>query len=92
MGMLVTIDIVDSNVNEEIFKEVFKYLNTIDKKFSPYKRNSELTLYNNKKIEKENLSNDFKQIISFSEDMRKRTNGFFNILHSFRFSKRLGNS
>jgi len=81
MGMLVIIDIVDSNVDEKIFEEVFNYLNSIDKRFSPYKTNSELTLYNNKKINKKNLSDDFKQIIYLSEDIKKKTAGFFDILY-----------
>ncbi len=81
MGMLVTIDIVDSNTKNEVFDEVFNYLISIDEKFSPYKKDSELTKYNNKKIIEKDLSENFKIVLSLSEDMKNKTDGFFDVVY-----------
>ena len=46
MGMPVVVEIVDANANQEIFKEIFDYLISAEERFSVYKKNSEITLYN----------------------------------------------
>lgn len=81
MGMPVIIKINDSNVTEEVFEEIFNYLISIDERFSTYKKNSEITLYNEKKIIKEDLSDDMKKVLELSEKTKKETNGFFDIVY-----------
>lgn len=81
MGMPVVIEIVDSNATEEVFEEVFDYLISIDERFSPYKKSSEITLYNEGKILKKDLSDDLKKIFELGEKTKNETDGFFNISH-----------
>ena len=76
------IEIVDSNASPLVFEEVFNYLISVDEKFSPYKKNSEITLYNEGKIDKKNLSDDLKKVLELSEETKNETNGFFNIFHN----------
>lgn len=80
MGMLAVVEIVDLNATDRIFEEVFDYLVSADERFSTYKKNSEITLFNEgKKIDKKNLSTDMKEVLELSEETKKTTNGFFDI-------------
>jgi len=81
MGMPVVIEIIDSNVTGEVFKEVFDYLISIDEHFSTYKKNSEITLYNEGKIVERDLSKDMKKVLELSEETKNKTDGFFDILY-----------
>jgi thiamine biosynthesis lipoprotein len=79
MGMPVVIEIVDSNATKEVFAEIFNYLISVDEQFSTYKKNSEITLYNEGKISPEKLSDDMKKVFKLSEETKIQTDGFFDI-------------
>ena len=80
MGMPVIIEIIDLNATKEVFEEVFNYLISVDERFSPFKKTSEVTLYNEKKIIEKNLSTDLKKILKLCEETKKETDGFFDII------------
>ena len=82
MGMPVVVEIVDINATRTIFDEVFNYLISIDERFSTYKKNSEITLFNEGKINERDLSVDMKEVLALSEKTKKETNGFFDILYN----------
>jgi len=63
MGMPVTIDIIDEKANRNVFDKIYSYFRYIDHKFSTYKKNSEITLINRKKITPESYSKDMKTIL-----------------------------
>lgn len=80
MGMPVTIEIrdikiLDTGKLEKDFEKVFDYLRLVDEKYSPYKSGSEVTKYNNG----EKVSMEFKKILKMSEELKKQTNGYFDI-------------
>ena len=79
MAMPVVIDIVDSNANKDVFEEVFDYLRAVDEKFSIFKKNSEITSYNEGKISEKDLSNEMQEVFRLAEETKKETNGFFDI-------------
>ncbi len=79
MGMPVTIEVVDPNVKEEVFEEVFSYFDYVDKKFSTYKDDSEISRINRKELEEVDFSQDMKEVLQLSEDTKKITNGYFDI-------------
>jgi thiamine biosynthesis lipoprotein len=81
MGMPVIIEIIDRNVREEIFDKIFDYLTLVDECFSTYKKNSEITLYNEGKIEYENLSDEMKDVLKLCEEMKDKTEGYFDIVY-----------
>ena len=80
MGMPITIEIVDENISEEIFNKIFEYLDYVDKKFSTYKEDSEISKINRKEISAKDWSSDMKYIFSLAEKTKNETNGYFDIL------------
>lgn len=81
MGMHVTVEIADPTAKEEDLKSVFEYFQYVDNAFSTYKKTSEISLINSKKLSPSEYSQDMKKILKLSEKTKKETNGFFNILH-----------
>lgn len=85
MGMPVTIEIADDAANSAIFEKIFSYFQYVDNKFSTYKKESEISLFNKGRIKKGELSEDIKVIFSLSEETKKQTNGYFDILNGERY-------
>ncbi len=81
MGMPVIIEIPDESIDKEIFENVFNYFTYIDEKFSIYKDTSEITKINKDKIKKREYSEDMKEVLRLSEETKKETNGFFDIMN-----------
>jgi thiamine biosynthesis lipoprotein len=79
MDMHVIIEIVDSGVTEKIFKEIFDYFTYIDKTFSPFKKESELTKINHGRLLKKDWSRDMKTVFKLCEQTKNETFGYFNI-------------
>src|ERR1035437_8357817 len=79
MGMPVTVQIIDAGATSEDIQEVFAYFNYIDKKFSTYKRDSEISQINNGEINNVDYSNEMKKILELSDQTKKETNGYFDI-------------
>lgn len=80
MGTPVIIEIIDKEVKQELFNEIFAYFKYVDEKFSTYKDGSEITAINKKTIAEKEMSDDMKSVFKLSEETKKLTNGYFNIL------------
>jgi len=79
MGMPAIVNVVDIGVTSEDISEVFSYFHYIDKKFSTYKKESEISQINRGEIKEWDYSDDMKKILKLSEETKKETNGFFDI-------------
>ena len=79
MGMPITIEIVGSNVSEDIFDEIFHYFDWVEKKFSIYKADSEIVKINRGEIKKEDYTPEMKEVFELSEETKKATKGYFDI-------------
>lgn len=79
MGMPSTINIVDKNATDEAVNEVFSYFHFIDKKFSTYKKDSEISLINRGELRVEKASAQIKKILYLCEETKLKTNGYFDI-------------
>lgn len=79
MGMPIVIKIVDDSAAEKDIDDIFRYFQSVDKKFSTYKKDSEISRFNRKEIQEKNLSGEMKLIFRLSEQTKKETNGFFDI-------------
>lgn len=79
MGMPITIEIVDTNVTNFQINSVFNYFTYVDKKFSTYKPDSEISLINQGKIKRKHYSQDMKQIFNLALKTKKQTQGYFDI-------------
>ena len=79
MGMPVTLQVIDPHVREKDFDEAFQYFDAIDKRFSPYKKNSELSRINDGTIAPEQYSKEMQKILALCEQTHQETNGYFDI-------------
>lgn len=79
MGMPITIEVVDARVKEIDIASVFDYFASVDRMFSTYKKESEISRLNLGEITKKELSTDVRQILQLSDDTKKESNGYFNV-------------
>ncbi len=80
MGMTVTVEAADKSATAADIEEVFSYFGYVDRKFSTYKTDSEISRINSGFIRPENYSRDMSEVLVLSEETRKLTEGYFNIL------------
>ena len=84
MGMPVVLEIVDASASQASLDAVFDYFTYIDEQFSTYKSTSEITLFNEGSIKEDDLSDDMKTVLRLSEETKKLTDGFFDIVYKGR--------
>lgn len=80
MGMPVTVEIGDDSANQDEINKIFDYFKYVDEKFSTYKDTSEITSINKGLIKKADFSDDMKTVFKLSEETKKQTNGYFDIM------------
>lgn len=74
MGMPITIDIRDAKSVNSDFDEVFKFLDQVDKKYSPFKDTSEVSKFNRG----EKVSREMKNILLLCDKLKRETRGYFD--------------
>jgi len=80
MGMPIAVEVIDDTKKSYIVvTEVFDYFRYVDKKFSTYKDDSEISQINQEKIPEKDYSRDMKKVLKLSEEMKNKTNGHFDI-------------
>ncbi|HUX35566.1 MAG TPA: FAD:protein FMN transferase [Candidatus Paceibacterota bacterium] len=79
MGMPVTVEIADASAGKDAFNEVFSYFDYVDKKFSTYKGESEISKINRNELAVKDWSDDMGEIFFLSEKTKEETDGFFDI-------------
>lgn len=77
MGMPVILEVTGEA--GEVSEEVFKYLESVDNKFSTYKEDSEISKINKGLTKEGDYSEEMKKVLSLSEEIKHRTNGYFDI-------------
>lgn len=77
MGMPITIEIT-GDIGSQIFDEVFSYFESIDARYSTYKKNSEISKINRGMPESE-WSDEMRQVLELCEQTKRQTGGFFDI-------------
>lgn len=80
MGMPITVEVVDPSATKETVDMVFDYFDSVDKRFSTYKEESEISRINRGEIQKENASAEMQEVFRLSEETKKETHGYFDIL------------
>jgi FAD:protein FMN transferase len=78
MGMPVSVEIV-GGVPAALMEDVFAYFTAVDKRFSLYKPQSEISAFNQGKICDDDLSADMQEVLSLAEKTKSQTQGFFEI-------------
>jgi len=79
MGMPSVVNVIDVGVTEEDINEVFSYFHYVDKKFSTYKKDSEISQINRGELKEWDYSSEMKTILKYSEETKKETDGYFDI-------------
>jgi FAD:protein FMN transferase len=80
MGMTITFEIADYSAEESDIDMVFSYFESVEKRFSVFKADSEITLINNGKISQSQYSEDMKTVFALAEKTKNQTNGYFDII------------
>jgi thiamine biosynthesis lipoprotein len=80
IGMPIAIEIIDPEGRESHIDEVLEYFNYIDQTFSTYKEQSEISRINRKELEPSAASDDMKEVFSLSEETKRLTRGYFDIV------------
>lgn len=79
-GMPITVAIAEPTSSPgPLISRVFAYFEYVDDKFSTYKPNSEISLINQGALTIGGASLDMRIVFALAEEMRRETNGYFNI-------------
>jgi len=84
MGMPITIEVIDPRIKETDIASIFDYFASVDRMFSPFKKESEISRLNAGELTKKELSTDVRQILQLADDTKKESNGYFNVVHKGR--------
>jgi thiamine biosynthesis lipoprotein len=84
MGMPIIVEIADGIATQDGINKVFDYFKYVDEKFSVFKKDSEITKINNGQILEKDYSRDMEEIMKLSEQTKKETNGYFDIIDNNR--------
>src|SRR5258708_27006123 len=84
MGMHITVEIGDKQAKKKDIDSVYAYFTYVDKKFSTYKQQSEISQINNGLLQKKQYSSDMNTVLALCEQSKKETNGYFDIAHNGR--------
>jgi thiamine biosynthesis lipoprotein len=79
MGMPITVEVTDLNVTESDIASIFDYFASVDRMFSTYRKDSEISRLNSGDLTKKQLSTDVRQMLQLADDTRRESNGYFNV-------------
>ncbi|MSU74252.1 FAD:protein FMN transferase [Candidatus Kaiserbacteria bacterium] len=77
MGMPIEIEIVGGM--SDVFTAAFDYLSAVDRRFSTYKDDSEISRINRGELTLATASEEMKEVFALAEKTKKETNGYFDI-------------
>jgi thiamine biosynthesis lipoprotein len=80
MGTTITIETADPFAAKNDLDKVFSYFESVEKKFSVFKQDSEITLINNGTIKQYDWSKDMNLVFELSEKTKHETKGYFDIM------------
>jgi thiamine biosynthesis lipoprotein len=79
MGMPITIEVADEGVSPNDLEGVYRYLVSVDERFSTYKEASEVSRLNRGELRENEYSEGIREVLALSEETRRATGGYFNI-------------
>ena len=79
MGTAIGIDVRDPAVPPSALDDAFEYLREIDRRFSTYKPESEVSRSSRGEIAEADCSPDVRQVLALCEQARQATEGYFDI-------------
>jgi thiamine biosynthesis lipoprotein len=82
MGMPIIVEVADAAASQFDLEDIFDYFNYVDKKFSTYKPESEISLINAGKLQPADYSDDMRLIFTLAAETNQETGGYFDIYHN----------
>jgi thiamine biosynthesis lipoprotein len=79
MGTAIGLDVRDSEVAAEALDRAFDYLRDVDRRFSTYKPDSEVSRLGRGEIGLDDCSADLRQVLALCEEVRLTSRGYFDI-------------
>jgi len=79
MGTAISVDVRDPAVFPGALDDAFEYLRDIDRRFSTYKPDSEISRLSRGEIGESECSPDVRQVLELCEQLRGATEGYFDI-------------
>jgi thiamine biosynthesis lipoprotein len=79
MGTAIGLDVRDASVGASALDEAFTYLREVDRRFSPYKPDSEVSRMIRGELEEADASADLRAILSLCDQVRRTSDGYFDI-------------
>ncbi|HEX7613055.1 MAG TPA: FAD:protein FMN transferase [Candidatus Limnocylindrales bacterium] len=79
MGTAIGLDVRDAFVSPAALDEAFAYLREVDRRFSPYKPDSEVSRLIRGELEETDASSDLRAILSLCDQVRRTSEGYFDI-------------
>ncbi len=79
MGTAIGLDVRDASVSPAALEEIFSYLRDIDRRFSPYKPDSEVSRLIRGELEETDAGSDLRAIMSLCDQVRWTSEGYFDI-------------
>ena len=77
MGMPVTVEVVDA-CEPSLIDEIFAYFDAVDRRFSTYKADSEISAINRGEIAADDFSDAMKEVLALAATTRRETDGYFD--------------
>jgi thiamine biosynthesis lipoprotein len=78
MGTVVSIDLREAGIDDEVVETAFEWLHQVDARFSPYKPASEISRLGRGELILEECHADVAEVLSLCENLRRATEGVFN--------------
>lgn len=78
MGTVVSVDVRDPAVSAVVVEEVFAFLRDVDRRFSPFKPDSEVSALIRGDLDTAEASPDLRAVLALCEMLRAQTDGFFD--------------
>lgn len=82
MGMPITLAVADAAPPDGIFERVFAYFDGVDRMFSTYKPDSEISQINRGELSLDLASPDVRTIFALAEQTRHETSGYFDMMRN----------
>lgn len=79
MGMPITVDVAGSHDDAAAIAATFAYFDAVDRRFSTYKDDSEISAINQGRIAEADYSADMREVLALAEQTWRETQGYFDI-------------
>jgi thiamine biosynthesis lipoprotein len=79
MGMPIVVDIRDEGVDDSVLDDVFDWLRWVDKTFSTYKPESEISRLNRGELAPEDVHANVREVLQRCQELREETRGYFDV-------------